>query len=218
MNVPLWTKRVKIDIGTSFNAPNSEIWLNTDSDCCVFAFEPNIHNVRALETGENVGIYIRPIRLNPEKFNKSFFCINCALSNYYGESDFYCAADDSGTSSLFKPKDFTIQEITKVPVKPLSHFLLEFPWDRFEYIEQVKIDAQSSDLNIIRGATAYLDKIVYLDVETTTNNQYDNEENPLWIKNYLEAHNFECLLWGTDATFINKKYKDIAHTINYSRL
>lgn len=220
IQIPDWAKRVKIDVGTSLNAPNSEIWLNNEDDCCVFAFEPNKYNVRALETGENIGRHVRALKLNPERFNKSFFCFNCALSDYLSESEqFYCAEDDSGTSSLFKPKEFEVLEITNIPVITLSSFFDCFPWERIQYIEQIKIDAQSSDFNVIRGIGDYLkEKIVYLDVETGTNGQYYNEENPEDIRRYMDSQGFECLSWGLDATFVNQNYKNILGKINYNRL
>ena len=59
------------------------------------------------------------------------------------------------------------------------------------------------------------EKIVYLDVETTTGNQYFSNENSTEIKKLLENSNFECIKWGTNATFVNKKYKSITKNINY---
>ena len=220
IQIPDWVKRVKIDVGTSLNAPNSEIWLNNDTDCCVFAFEPNKYNVRALETGENIGRHSRSIKLNPERFNKSFFCFNCALSDYISEGQqFYCAEDDSGTSSLFQPKNFEVMDITSVRVITLSSFFDLFPWERIQYIEQVKIDAQSSDFNVIKGIGSYLkERIVYLDVETSTNGQYHHDEDPDDIRHYMEEQGFECSSWGLDATFVNKSYKDILDKINHHRL
>ena len=64
------------------------------------------------------------------------------------EVDFYCTNKDSGTSSLYCPnsnlKD-EIKEIVKVPVYSLKHFFDIFDWNRFPYIEYIKIDAQGSD-------------------------------------------------------------------------
>ena len=215
IKIPEWVKRVKLDICTSINSPNSEVWLNNDNDLCVFSFEPNIFNIEHLHSG----VKIWPIHLNPEKINKSFFYTHCALSNFISESeDFFCTDNDGGTSSLFTPIDnrMVIKQIIKVPVVTLESFFDFFPWDLIPYIEQIKIDAQSSDFNIIKGIGNYLsEKIVYVDIETSTNNQYLNKETPEELKIYLESNGFECLNWGINATFFNKKFNNIKNNINY---
>jgi FkbM family methyltransferase len=213
IKIPEWTKKVKIDVGTSLNAPNSQKWLENDDELCVFGFEPNINNLQIL----NTGIHSWPIKLDLNKINKSFFYINCALSNTVEEDvDFYCTSEDSGTSSLYKPKGHNVDSITKITVIQLSDFFDLFPWEKIPYIEQLKIDAQSSDFNIIKGIKNYLsEKIVYLDVETTTNGQYENHETPQIMKEYIESEGFECIEWGVNARFVNKKYSDILNKINY---
>lgn len=218
--IPNWAKRVKIDVGTSLNAPNSEVWLNNEDDCVVFGFEPNKYNVHALETGSNIGRHVRQLKLTPSRFNYSFFCFNCALSNYQAEEmDFYCAEDDSGTSSLFKPKEFEVAEITKVPVIKLADFFEIFPWETISHIEQLKIDAQSSDFNVIKGAGEYLsERVVYIDIETGTNGQYENQESPQELKEYIESQGFVCLSWGLDATFLNSRLMHLKDQIKHSRL
>ena len=45
IKIPSWAKRVKLDIGMSLNAPNSQKWLEADNELCVFGFEPNISNL-----------------------------------------------------------------------------------------------------------------------------------------------------------------------------
>jgi len=216
IKIPEWSRRVKIDVGLSINAPNSEVWINKDSDLCVFGFEPNIYNIKHIHSGEKIW----PIHLNPEKINSSFFITNCALSNYISEEeDFYCTEGDSGTSSLFKPNFFGVKEKIKIPVITLESFFDLFPWDKIPYIEQIKIDAQSSDFNIIKGIGHYLsEKIVYLDVETSTNGQYSNMESPSELRDFLERNDFECLSWGINSTFLNKKLNHLKESINYSIL
>jgi FkbM family methyltransferase len=213
IKIPNGTERVKIDVGLSVSAPNSELWLQKDNDLCVFGFEPNKHNVKSLCEG----CTLWPVNLKKERINKNFFCIECALSDKIEqEMDFYCTEGDAGTSSLFKPNYFPVKEIIKIPVITLEYFFDFFPWDKIKIIEQIKIDAQSSDLNIIKGIGKYLSKkIVYLDVETTTGNQYCTNVNATEIKTLLEINDFECLKWDTNATFINKKYKSISKNINY---
>jgi hypothetical protein len=216
IKIPEWVKRVKIDVGTSLNAPNTEIWLNQDDELCVFGFEPNIHNINTYYTGN----HNFPIKINPDKINKNFFYFNCALSNIVDDNvDFYCTVDDPGTSSLFKPKYTSVGEITKVSVIRLLDFFDKFPWEQIPHIDQLKIDAQSSDFNIIKGAGDYIsEKVVFLDVEASTNNQYENNETPEDLKSYLEEKGFECVEWGMNARFRNLKFKNIFNNINYNFL
>lgn len=216
VRIPPWAKRVKLDIGTSINAPNSEMWTNRDSDVCVFGFEPNTYNVEFVKKGGNIW----PVHLTPSKVDNSVFLINCALGNQYIESaDFYCTEGDSGTSSLFIPKNFSVKEKIEVPVLKLEGFFDLFPWEIIEYIEQVKIDAQSSDLDIIKGMGRYLsERAVYLDVETTTGNAYSNVERPEEIKSYMEDSGFTCITWDTNATFVNRKFESVTKDVHYSIL
>jgi FkbM family methyltransferase len=214
ITIPSWVKKVKLDIGTSLSAPNSELWLQRESELMVFGFEPNIYNIKTLYEGQNFW----PHHINRERIDKTFFLLNCALSNENVESSkFYCTGNNnSGTSSLFKPKTLEVVDIIDVPVTTLNDFFDLFPWEKIPYIDQIKIDAQSSDFNIIKGMNKYMnDKVVYIDVETSTNGHYYSEESPNDIKIYLENNGFECLTWGINATFVNTKFKNKLNEINY---
>ena len=113
-------------------------------------------------------------------------------------------------------KTFEVLDIIDVPVITLNDFFDFFPWDKVEYIDQVKIDAQSSDFNIIKGMDRYMqDKVVFIDVETHTNGQYYSEEYPIDLKNYMIERNFECINWGINSTFLNTKLKNKLNKINY---
>jgi FkbM family methyltransferase len=217
IKLPNWAKRVKLDIGVSTNAPNSEIWLQSDSDLCVFGFEPNTYSIQSIKQG---GSKRWAIQLDPSRYGKSFYCINTALSDTsLEEVDFYCTEDDPGTSSLYKPRNLESAKVIKVPVIKLQDFFDFFPWDTIPYIEQVKIDAQSADYAIVKGMGSYLqERVVYLDIETSTNGYYYSEENPTELRNYIEANGFECITWGLNATFCNTRYLDIVDNIHYSIL
>jgi hypothetical protein len=103
-----------------------------------------------------------------------------------------------------------------VSVIRLSDFFDRFPWDTIQHIDQVKIDAQSSDFNIVKGMGKYLsERVVYLDVEATTNGQYENLETPNELKEYIENEGFECIEWGMNARFRNRKFYDIFDKVNY---
>lgn len=205
--IPENLTRVKLDVGTSINAPNSEYWLSSDNDVCVFGFEPNPFNVEFVKRGGNIW----PVHLNTDRINKTFFMIECALSS--GDprySNFYCTDGDSGTSSMFRPSYFSVAEEVTVPTISLKNFFDLFPWDKIEYIEHLKIDAQSADFDIVKGAGDYLrDRVLYLSVETNTGDQYQNQENPLEMKKYIEDCGFECNLWQSNGNFSNKKFQHL---------
>jgi FkbM family methyltransferase len=194
------------------------MWLQKDNDLCVFAFEPNPYNVKNIKNSIHPGYY----QINTNRINNSFFIMECALSDELRESvDFYCTEEDGGTSSLYKPTSFELKDITKVPVITLEYFFGYFPWDKINYIDQIKIDAQSSDFNIIKGMGDFLsERVCYLDVETSTNGQYHNYENPKDMKKYIESKGFECLSWvddrfdGGDGKFVNQKFKNF-NNISY---
>ena len=211
--VPEWATKIKLDVGLSINAPNSEVWINDDPEVCVFGFEPNIFNIEHLHSGEKIWEY----HLNPNKIGKSFFYLNCAVSNYLSENeDFYCTEGDSGTSSLFKPNFFGVKKVIQIPVITLKSFFDRIPWHRFDCIEHLKVDAQSSDFNVLLGAENYLkDRVIYIDVETSTNGQYSNIETPNNIKSYLESQDFECIKWGMNATFFNKNFNHLKNSIKH---
>jgi FkbM family methyltransferase len=209
-------KRVKIDIGLSYNAPHSQIWLDHDKDLVVFGFEPNPENINSLSSGNIIKKH--PSHGEPlknEYLNSRFFLIPVALGNVNEVEtlDFYCMERDSGTSSILKPDTQqlgAIKEIVQVPVYSLKHFFDVFPWDKYEYIEYIKIDAQGYDLNILKGAQHYLkEKVVYItaEPECSTYNGSDNNtfEN---ITKYLESQNFIRITHENthDPTFINKKF------------
>lgn len=217
IKIPNWVKKIKLDIGTSLSAPNSEVWLQRENDLMVFGFEPNVHNIKILYEGQNYW----PHHIKKERIDNSFFLVNCALSNEINESQkFYCTGDNnSGTSSLFKPKTFEVLDTIDIPVITLNDFFDLFPWDKINVIDQIKIDAQSSDFNIIKGMDRYMcEKVIYIDVETNTNGQYYSEESPMELKKYMIEKNFECVNWGINATFLNKKFKDISDKVNYYTL
>jgi hypothetical protein len=215
-------KRVKIDIGLSYNAPVSQVWLSREPDLVVFGFEPNPDNVRSILSGNNKkrhGSHGDPI--NHEYIGTRFFLIPVALNNVtqHTKLPFYCTSIDSGTSSLHKPVDPRLGSFTTVEVDvfPLSHFFDLFPWDRFPYIECIKIDAQGSDLDIIRSAGHYLkERVVYVIAEPETD-QYENcsHNNMRAMLDYLEPLGFFLINHPNtnDPTFLNSRFNHLKNEI-----
>ena len=128
-------------------------WLE---DECVenFIFKKNVKETNYIVTPKNT-INIFPVALND--------IVDPTTMSFYN------MAEDTGTSSLFRPVDpnlGTVQKIQNMPVFSLKHFFDLFPWDRFEYIDYIKIDAQGADLAILKSAGKYLsDLVVYITAE-----------------------------------------------------
>ena len=86
----------------------------------------------------------------------------------------------------------------------------KIPWDKFEYIDYIKIDAQGCDLNILKSAGHYLqERVVYITAEADGHYYNGAEEcNQDNIDNYMKSQNFERINHRntSDPTYINKKY------------
>lgn len=73
----------------------------------------------------------------------------------------------------------------------------KFPWEKFEYIDYIKIDAHGSDLKFINGAVYYLkEKVVYVTAEP--DGHYYNNCN-------------DCNEDNIDTFMINQKFERINH-------
>lgn len=209
------TKSVKIDIGLSYNAPHGNIWLKTQKNLEVFGFEPVPENIKNINEGakKRHQSHSEPLDTKYIK-NEDYHLIPCALSNKNEEEmDFYVTLNDTGCSSLFLPKKKyvgPVKEIVKVPVYTLKDFFDLFPWDIVPQIEYIKIDAQGSDLNILKGSEEYLkQKVIYVTAEPD-GYQYDGAEYSVvqTISEYMEKNGFERVNHKNtkDPTFLNKRF------------
>ena len=219
--IPNHIKKIKLDIGLSVNAPVSQKLLEYEDDVFVFGFEPNIDSIINIQNG-NLKKYRFPMIFNTKYISENrFFILPMALSNIEKESSltFFKTNNDPGCSSLHKPVDKKLGNYseTNVPVFSLKHFFDLFDWNRFPYIEWIKIDAQGSDLDIIKGAKNYLnDKIVYVTLEPE-NKQYENTEdnNEQNINKYMLSQNFIKINHPNtrDPTYLNKKFINLKDSI-----
>lgn len=214
-DIPDNCTHVKLDIGLSFNAPQSQAWLSKETNLMVFGFEPNPELTKPLQ----------------QKFTntRQFQLIPVALSNVAKEEEmnFYINSNDCGTSSLFKHDEQQLGPIkneVSVPVVSLKMFFDEFPWDRFEYIDYIKIDAQGSDFNILKSAGNYLsEKVVFVTAEPDGFQYFGAHEcNTKNITSYMESQNFVRINHPNtnDPTFVNKVFSDkgIHETIHIEQI
>jgi FkbM family methyltransferase len=231
LQIPQNCTHVKIDIGLSYGANQSSNWLDTEQDVMVFGFEPNPEAYKNILKG-NIQLRhpshaVAGEPLNKKHLDEGRMCIfNVALSNVENitEMDFYVNSRDCGTSSLFSHDQQylgPIEQVIKVPVFSLKMFFENFPWERFSYIDYIKIDAQGSDLNILKSAGNYLsEKVVYVTAEPDGNQYIGADEcNADNIVKYMESLNFMKIHHQNthDPTFVNKNFLHLYNKIYISQ-
>jgi|688.fasta_scaffold117125_2 FkbM family methyltransferase len=215
--IPKNITHIKLDIGLGMNNVQSQNWLKYEKNLFVFMFEPNVDSKNS--SISNMHNIKNIIDIN----NNAFTIIPVALSNVEKESfmDFYSMLNDGGTSSLYKPTNLDrlgpIKSKINVRVFSLKHFFELFPWDKFEYIEYIKIDTQGADFDIIQSAGDYLsERVVFITAEPEINyyencshNTSKNMENYLISKNFIRINHPNT----DDPTFINKKFMHLHDSI-----
>lgn len=221
IHIPESIKHVKLDVGLSYGAPMSQQWLSKEDDLMVFGFEPNPEAVNLIRSPTNCKKHESHGDVLEYKYvNKQCFILPVALSLETEESKpFYITTLDEGCSSFYKPSGvlFDISNVIQVPVITLADFLSYFPWDTIPYIEYLKIDAQGADLDILRGAGDYLEKIVFITAESSVGNLYldvkDNDVNK--VDEYMKEQGFLRIHHPNtgDPTYVNYRYRDIAPSI-----
>lgn len=228
-NIPDNCNHIKIDIGLSYNAPQSQSWLKKEDNLMVFGFEPNPDSVNCIQNGNiqkrhpGHGEPLQQKYINEQRFK----LLPYALSNVEKQEsmNFYVNSIDCGTSSLFDHDQKylgKIEKVINVPVISLKMFFDEFPWNKFEYIDYIKIDAQGSDLNILKSAGDYLkERVVFVTAEPD-GNQYNgaSECNVDNITKYMLSQDFSRIKHQNtvDPTFVNNKFTDIAKNIYISQI
>jgi hypothetical protein len=224
-------KRVRLDVGTSSTAPNSAFWLSKYNDMAVFGFEPNPFNAECVRNGtdvypndykliKNKGIVTKDnttIATFEEKGNQ-FELFEVAVDNVDTPTKkrFYCTSElNTGCSSLHKPIDERLNGVVTekevdVTAIPLKEFFENFDWEHIPFIEFLKTDTQSNDLNVIKSCSEYLKKICFVQSEYYAHSAYEGElsqsEAFTNFNNYMISNGFKCYFSsGTDAAYVNEK-------------
>jgi FkbM family methyltransferase len=211
-NLPNNISHIKIDVGLGMCNGNSLDWLQTDTNMCLICFEPNIDSKNSCIN------HITNISNKINNNNNAVFIETVALSNVKEATklNFYSMLEDGGTSSLYKPSDESLGPVkceTMIDVYSLKHFFDLFPWNRFNYIDYIKIDAQGADFDIIKSAGNYLkDKVVFITAEPESDSyigcNHNTSEN---MTEYLKTQGFERINHPntSDPTFLNNKYRHL---------
>lgn len=222
-DVPSNAESIRFDIGLSYCAPNSAYWLNKNKNTFVFGIEANKYAVDSIIKN---GLYTNQYGISIPFPNDNFLLLNLALDNVSEKTTkpFYHMSNDVGVSSLLKPTkelDDSVRELSEVDVYSFFELLDKIDWERFNHIDVVKIDTQGKDLDIIKSAGKYLDKIVYLNCEVNTFNYYENNPKPIEFDNFLLENNFEKVINNSyvngevvDSTYFNKSYESLRNKID----
>jgi len=204
-------KKVKLDVGTSGDGPNTDLWLK-ENNICVIGVEPNLINLHNMYS-----------KYEPQIKKEKLILLKTALScstPYIGE--LFCVKQNEGCSSLHEPVFDRIPEYKELsnliftPVIRLGDIFNFFPWEQVPFIDHLKIDAQGSDFDIVKGADDYLqEKIAFLTVEAGTGSDYKYDSKPQNMFDYIinkgfEEHSIKEFNW----TFFNPRFESEKNKIN----
>lgn len=215
IHIPENTKHLKLDIGLSHMAPHSREWLGREADLTVFGFEPHPGNV------ENIK------RTMPSHY-RNFFLLPCALSSREGVWPLFCTEGDAGCSSLYEPIEaglhLKVEKTVDVPVFRLDSLFDLWPWDKFPLVEYIKIDAQGSDLDILKSAGNYLQERVAIITAEAGNDddQYRGTNNSEAVMdafmtglNFFRIREHQSPSYARDQTYVNEKFRHLLPQIFY---
>lgn len=224
-------KNIRLDVGCAATAPNSALWILADPKIEVVAFEPDMRSVNILRKGKITNQYLDKPRVIKNKRiiyfkkkilkkfkKKNFKLYACAIDNVLSPKNkefYHVEKKNYGCSSLIKPIASKLGIKTdfkkKVKVYPLRHFLKK---NKFDVIEMLKTDTQGNDLNVLKSAGSFIEKIVFIQSEYWTNQDYEGEKSKKDSRNeiidYMKSKNFYCYYYtDIDIFFVNIKYKEL---------
>lgn len=224
IKIPSNFKHIKLDIGLSYSAPQTQEWLKNQTDLIVFGFEPCPDSVKSIKSLTNTKKHSGHGNVLENKYiNTSAFIIPIALGTNDEKSvEFYITSNDEGCSSLYKPISHPIKECINVPMFKLSSFFELLPLNTIKYIEYIKIDAQGSDLDIIKSGGNYIsDKVVFVTLEPDGYQYFGAEHNTTHnITEYMNSIGFQKINHPntTDPTYVNNKFIEISKDIYIRQL
>jgi FkbM family methyltransferase len=201
------TKRINLDIGSSYYAPHSQVWLEKDPDLFVFAFEPIPESAEELKRGPVLRFDNLPKAIE-SKYLSRLSVIPCALGPENGvEKKFYMTTNHADCSSLLRPALFDYIE-RSVQMWRLDAFLKHL---NFPYIDYVKIDAQGFDFEIIKSAGIEASRrIVYVTLENELGQYHGINHSQEDVDKYMESIGFEKVtnMDTKDPTYVNIALRD----------
>jgi FkbM family methyltransferase len=230
-NIPNNVNKIWIDVGTSFNSPNSIQFLNRNSNGFVIGFEPDpnnyitqysIHNFKKnlwlLNNEDESALKEKTKRqlsqkrdifnnteeyLETNSYMNKYILIPCAIGLEEGYKSLYLNSHHGSSSLNENWSGCDSNNNIQVLVKPLKNFINMIP-DKYNYIEHLKIDTESLDLDVLLSAGNTIERIAIITVEDEK------------CHTYLIDNNFEFLEKQNGGfSYINKKYKSLLNNLDY---
>lgn len=191
IDVPLAMSHLKIDVGLSENAPQSQRWIEADHDTFVFGFEPISENRKRINSGDSDW----PLKLNPKYIGERIYIVPSALySRHVPEGmEFNVTRNDPGCSSLLKPVNFEIAYLEQVQVWTLDNFLATIDPVRFPVIDHLKVDVQGSDFEVIKGIGSSFGRLLSITIEVDTSGYHGTTNHYPSIVSYMRERGFRRL-------------------------
>lgn len=186
-------KKLRIDVGTSINAPVTKYWLKNLSDIISIGIEPNPDCVYKdnLWDGKIVSI---PKVFENEPQKEFYFHIIGACDNIdsLSTSKFHVMTVNSGCSSLLEPilpfkNGIILDRMIEVKTFPMQELLDKIDID---FIELIKIDTQGKDLDIVKSMKNHIHKVCYLDLEDDCTKDYKGASSRNSIVSYMNNVGF----------------------------
>jgi hypothetical protein len=219
-NIPPHCKRLYIDVGTSIDAPNSASWLLMDPEAYVIGIEPHQGNIDTLTKGRDPNFHLNYLCLGENSVKRNgyklgeiggrFCMLHCAIDDVEESTTvpfYHTDSRNTGCSSLLVPTKklgLDVVNVVDTPVVSLKMIMDHIPKNRFEVITFLKTDTQGKDLDVVKSLGDYINKVILLQMEVFTNNQYRNEQKKEDIEEFLAKHKFQFLIKGTYDWMLSK--------------
>ncbi len=224
IKIPDKIKYLRIDIGLSDDAAHSVEALLDNEDRMIIGIEPHPKNIEGLKKGmpKHYSIsldnkYVRKgynLKLIDDLLDK-FIIIQGAAgsSKNIQERKFFSAYPDRGNSSFYETQSPEVSGNTSdehfiVKEFSLNYLLSQIDFGRIDFIESIKIDTEGHDLEVIKGASRFMDRILYFRIECFRG-IYPNSE--FAEKNKFPSH----ILFGTDG-YVDSASAIIEYLKNYN--
>ncbi len=227
LRIPDNIDSLRIDIGLSYTAPNSALWLKENPKLMVFGFEPEARKLDFIFNGKADRKTLRAAVASSmrkvggmdwsKSLGKNVAVYGLAIDDREPGTASFNTTELGGTSSLLDTERHAITGSEIVRIIRLSDFLRHIPWQRFPYIEAMKVDTQGKDAAVLRSAGEFLKKIVYVSAEIPKPGEYRGAHDEAELDQIMERAGFEAMpkVDGNNKSYRNRAYKDLWSSVSF---
>ena len=209
--------KVRIDVGTSINAPVSKWWADSFDDRFIIVIEPNPDCWYKENLHPRLQTYMNVPKVFEDNPNVHGIFGGCDNVTELVEKDFNIMGYHQGNSSFLKPhggvirneeKDIVVERVEKIEVFSLGMLLDKLD---YEYVELLKTDAQGKDLDIVKGLGDHDERVLHMDCENDVTNQYEGAGSYGDLMSYASGIGFKkyAELPGGDSRFWNMRFDGV---------